>query len=79
MQLVKFLKSALFIGVCTAALAGATQAAEFNIPAGDLRDALSAYMAQTGPRLSSRKPQSAVPSPMPSTAISLPKLRLTAC
>ena len=51
MQRTGFLKAILTASVCNAALIGVTYAAEFNIPAGDLRDALSAYMAQTGTQI----------------------------
>jgi hypothetical protein len=51
MQRTGFLRAILTASVCNAALIGGAYAAEFNIPAGDLRDALSAYMAQTGTQI----------------------------
>jgi iron complex outermembrane recepter protein len=43
-----FLKSALVAGASLMAIATGAAAAEFNIPAGDLKTALDAYSAQTG-------------------------------
>jgi iron complex outermembrane receptor protein len=48
MTKLNFLKAALIAGASVAAIATAATAAEFNIPAGDLKTALDAYSAQTG-------------------------------
>ena len=48
MTKLKFLRSALIAGASLAAMATGAAAAEFNIPAGDLKTALDAYAAQTG-------------------------------
>ncbi|HTO42189.1 MAG TPA: TonB-dependent receptor, partial [Rhizomicrobium sp.] len=46
--MLKSLKTAIIASASAAALMGSAHAAEFNIPAGDLKGALGAYMAQSG-------------------------------
>ena len=51
MAKLRFVKAVLSGGACASVLATAAFAVDFNIPAGDLRAVLSAYMAQTGSQL----------------------------
>lgn len=48
MRKLQFLKSALFGGASAFVLTSSAGAAEFDIPAGDLKVALDVYAAQTG-------------------------------
>jgi iron complex outermembrane receptor protein len=51
MKTSRFIKFTSIVGAGLFVLATAAYAANFNIPAGDLRSALAAYMAQTGEQL----------------------------
>ncbi|HUJ04258.1 MAG TPA: TonB-dependent receptor, partial [Rhizomicrobium sp.] len=48
MKMFRILKSAALAGASLVVLAGGAWAAEFNIPGGDLKNALDAYSVQTG-------------------------------
>jgi len=48
MRLVQYLKTSTVLGICAATFATGAYAESFNIPAGDLKNALDAYAKQTG-------------------------------